>query len=296
MTEKIIHRVSVAGHLIEDLSYRELNEKKFAARLLECDKDPLYKIGGFFVFTDLPAAQYNLELSGQRFRRERFQFSAPLAEPIYFHPGDDELIVVVTSTSNGGTRIFFDEVILKKPIFRDSEVIGSGFSAKLAETLEIGAVNQARLTDLSGTPAVGTILRIIRDKSICLRHDPYSTVPTGFSRVVGKIMSATAPEVVLSGANLELQKVNGVNVVQNNIQGALVTTVELSGNKNVLGTERDVTTSSNEQGDYNLYFSRDSFITGVTIQAALNGFQTQTQTISLAPGERKKLDFQMQKI
>lgn len=294
MVEQIVQTASLVGHVIEDQSFESLSQSSFIAELISAQTVPEYKSGGFFVFSNLLAGNYTLRISGEQFQNAEFAVTVPLAPPLLESPGDDELIVVIKSLDNVATKIVFDTVILPQPFRVGSRVVAASFSGALAAKLEAGKVTNAKLNTLAGL-SVGDIVRVIRDQSIRLRYGPYSPLPPGLTRVVGRTRLTGSPARALEGVLIRLAAVNGTNVAASSVAGVNVITGQIAGQTVALGTERDTQTLSNANGDYNLYFNRPD-ITSITLEATRSGLQTATQTIAVTPKSRHRADFEMLKV
>lgn len=192
----------------------------------------------------------------------------PPSAPVFIDSrGDNELIVIVRSSedvvgNNGGKKINFDPVILTKEIRAGARVLSNtpqdNSSAKLGARLDAGLVSSARIEDTNGFDD-GSIVRIIRDKSIRMIFDPYFSFDAPITRVVGKVVSQQNPTVALPGAQVSLTEINGTAIDSEDVQGVeIFTGLDTSNSVIVLGTQRDVNTVTNDKGDYNLYFSNET--------------------------------------
>ncbi len=293
MTESFSQKSSLVGQVIEDFSYEPLDYQRFAAQLEGENKSPHYKTQGYFAFIDLLPGNYTLVVFGERFQTQRFPVTIPLAPVVFDQPGDNELMIVVKNVNTQNKRITFDADTIRKPIKSGAAVVAIGLSTKLTTTLDAGKVASARLESVTGINP-DSIVRIIRDRSIRLRFDPYYQAPAECTRIVGKVTLLDQAEFALQNARISMTKVNGAAVTVSDVGGAKVASVVIGGSKVVLGSERDLQTFANGKGDYNLYFSRD-VISSVTLQATLAGFQTATKTVAVTPRTRIRGDFQLAK-
>lgn len=310
MPETISQKVSLVGQVVEDLSFDPLESQRFNAALKGLNKQPYYKNGGYFAFTNLTPGTYTLIVSGERFQTQEIPVTIPAA-PIVFdpnkskldqllervvfaQPGDNELIVVVTNVNGGNQRISFDPVIVRRPIKANATVITKTTITKLAAKLDPGSVTSARLDSIAGINS-GDIVRIIRDSSIRMRFDPYANVLGESGRVTGTVTLQNQPQVFLKGASISLTEINGGAIAVADVGGAKVATAVIGGSQVVLGTERDIRTTSNDKGDYAIYFSRPD-ITSITLTVQLAGFQNANATIAVTAGTRVRADFQLVKI
>jgi len=307
MLESISQKVSLVGQLVEDLSYEPLDYQRFTAELKESQKAPHYKDNGYFAFTDLLAGNYILRVSGERFQTQEIPVTIPSA-PIVFdpnkskleqllkrvvfaQPGDNELIVVATNVNGGNTRITFEATSIGRPIAAGAEVLANGLITKLATRLDAGQVTSARLESVAGLN-VGDIVRIIRDRSIRMRFDPYAEATAQATRIVGEVTAKNEPTMTLPATTINMTKVNGQVVVISDVAGAQIATTTIAGKQVVLGTERDTKTFTNEKGDYTLYFGRED-VTEVTLEATRAGFQTATAVVAVTPRARIRANFQL---
>jgi hypothetical protein len=302
MTETFRHSVSLVGQVVEDLTYVPLSPNQFTATLVGVKKSPQYKQGGFFIFSNLRPGEYTLRVEGERFRPRQYAVTVPLEPsslgsppifdllPIFDQPGENELVVIVKNTNGGANRITFDPMILKKEIRAGALVLAPGFSARLAVELEVGEVRGASLDMVDGL-ATDSIVRIIRERSIRLKFDPYYLLPADLTQIIGSVVLRDAPGIPLEGVRVRLEQVNGLSVVLNDVAGATIATVGGGGTKVVLGTEMDVVTFTNHRGDYNFYFGPGQVFGNVTLEASLLGYLPQTKTITIIEKFRNLADF-----
>lgn len=292
MSETIVQRASLIGHVIEDLTYDNVRQTHFQATLVGLAQTPQYKRGGFFVFSDLPPGTYTLCIASQRFQPFEQRIVMPHPALILEVPGSNEVFVRVSSLN--ATRVTFETIRLIQPIRAGASLLGpAGFSATLAAGMDQGRVMEARIENVMGTLAAGDLVRIIRDRSIRLRFNPYAALPVVRARVIGTVRRQNVPELTLQGVQVRLIQVNGTNVVLHDIEGVSIGTVTLDGTSLILGSERDITTRTNQQGDYNLYFSAGDELTNVTVEVTRDGFQTQIIPIPISTGQRQRLDVQL---
>lgn len=283
------------------MTYNTINPSRFRADLADMTKMPEYNSDGFFVFSDLRDGDYALNISGRRLQTIIHSFTIPFPELIIDSAGDDELIVVIKSI-NGNNAVTFDPVILNREIRAGARVIANGFSTHLKSELAIGKRSQANLDDTAGL-ADGDIVRIIRDKSLRMKFDPYYEFPFKVTRVVGRVVT-DGLSTPLKDAEIRLTKVNDTDVLLTDVEGVKVATVEIGGGKIILGAEKDVTAKTNSNGDYNAYFDAGKFIEDntetdllqkIALEAALDGFQSASGESQIKTGERKVINFELSK-
>lgn len=215
----------------------------------------------------------------------------PNKPPLLDSHGDDELIVIARTVTPvvGGKTISFDPVVLPKGIRAGARVISDSLpansDAELTADLEPGYIKTARVKNADGI-VKDAIVRIVRDKSIRMTFDPYYLFASPITRVVGSVVSklSGAP---LPGAQVRLDKINDVEVKPNDVRGAKIYTgQDVNNNKIALGTEKDISATTNERGDYNLYFSNETLasyqITADTLEKLKNA--------NVPEEVRKKLD------
>jgi hypothetical protein len=207
-------------------------------------------------------------------------------------PGSNEVFVRVNSAD--ATRLIFEMILLSQPIRAGASVLGpAGFSATLAATLEPGKIIEARIANSAGTLTPGSIVRIIRDQSIRLLLNPYTSLPLGRTRLVGTVTRQPPPMIPLQGAQVRLIQVNGVSIVLHDVGGVHIGTAELNGTAMIVGTQRDMTTSTNDRGDYNLYFSVGDGLESAAIEVTFDGYQPAVVTVLLTAGQRQRVDVQL---
>jgi hypothetical protein len=292
MSETIVQRASLIGHVIEDLTYDNVRQTQFQATLVGLAQTPQYKRGGFFVFSDLPPGTYTLWIASQRFQPFEQRIVMPHPDLILEAPGSNEVFVRVSSLN--ATRVTFDTIRLTQPIRAGASLLGpAGFTATLAAGMDQGRVMEARIENVAGTLAAGDLVRIIRDRSIRLHFNPYTTLPVVRARVIGTVRRQNGPELTLQGVQVRLIQVNGTHVVLHDVEGVSIATVTLDGTSLILGSERDITTQTNQQGDYNLYFSAGDELTNVTVEVTRDGFQPQIIPIPINAGQRQRIDVQL---
>ena len=198
---------------------------------------------------------------------------------------------MVNNIDSSGNVITFDPMILRKEIRAGALVLAPGLATRLATTLDVGRVTHAKLGTVAGL-VVNAIVRIVRSQSIRLKFDPYHPLPFVHTRIVGKVVRRDAPEIPLQGAQVRLTHVNSAGVVLQEIVGARIATVAVNATATVLGTARDVITFTNNQGDYNLYFTGE-FFTEVTLEVTLDQYQPAVVSASLNAGQRQRVDVQL---
>jgi hypothetical protein len=321
MPETVSQTASLIGQVIEDVTYGALSPHAFDVQLGGVNRPPQYKDGGFFVFSDVRPGVYRLRIVGEGYQPQEHMVAVPLEPimfaspplvdlpplfdsppyvdalpafetfPIFEQPGDNELVVMVSSIDSSTDVMTFDPVILRKEIRAGALVLAPGFATRLRATLDVGRATRASLGAVAGL-STASIVRIIRGRSIRLKFDPYHPVPFAHTRIVGKVVRQDAPEVSLPGAQVRLTRVNNAHVVLHEIVGATVAAVTVGATATVLGTERDVVTLTNDQGDYHLYFTGD-FFADVTLEVTLARYQTQVKTNVVALNQRNIIDFQL---
>jgi len=265
------------------LVYENIAPARFQAELVDGKRPPEYKRDGFFVFSDLHEDEYTLKITGERLQPAILDVAIPgpstipdgtspenevAPKPVFLDSrGDNELIVIVRSAedvggNNGGRRINFDPMILAREIRAGALVVSNDLPldpvSRLAVSLEVGRVSSARVENADGLDQ-GSIVRIIRDNSIRMKFDPYYSFASPITRVVGKVVSLQNPAAPLAGARVRVTKINDTDLTTNDVHGVeIFTGVDVNGNTVVLGVEKDISTLTNEKGDYNLYFSNET--------------------------------------
>jgi hypothetical protein len=109
---------------------------------------------------------------------------------------------------------------------------------------------------------------------------------------VGTVTRQT-PLLPLQGAHVRLSQVNGVSIELHDVDGVSIGTAEMNGTAMILGTQRDITTSTNARGDYNLYFSIGNGLESATIEVTLDGYQPTVVPVGLNAGQRQRVDVQL---
>ncbi|MGP8330465.1 MAG: hypothetical protein ACT6FF_09150 [Methanosarcinaceae archaeon] len=304
MIEKIIQKLSIAGQVIEDVTFQVIEPNRFNVQIhtghqeninpapRPVNKFAQYKEGGFFVYSNLLPADYTLRIMGKNFQDHNLPITIPSPDRFIDASNENHLFVVVKEIKTDPTRVLFDPVILYKNIEAGSPVQSNGFSTTLASELTTGRKEQAILTDVTGL-TVGMILCIQRNMpQIRLKFDPYSTIPVQVTSIVGKIVSAQNPKITLEGVNVRLKEVNDEDVTLQSVGAIEVATVDVSGVK-ILGVERDILTKTNKNGDYILYFTQDDFIQKVTVEVSLDGYQTEIKSKDIERNKRNAINFHL---
>lgn len=292
MSDTIVQTASLVGQVIEDLTYEPLSPSQFQAELVGVARVPQYKPGGFFVFSDLALGTYTLRLVSQRFQTFEQGVTMPPPDLMIEAPGSNEAFVLVTSAD--ATRIGFDAVLLTQTIRAGASILGpGGFSTTLAADLEHGRVMEAMIENSVGTLAPGAVVRIVRDRSIRLQFAPFTTLPVVRARLVGAVGRQSAPLVSLPGAQARLTQVNGVDIVLHDVAGLTIGTVTLNSTTLIVGTEQDIVTETNPNGDFNLYFSVGDGLENVTVAVTLDGYQPETITTAINAGQRQYIAVQL---
>lgn len=179
--------------------------------------------------------------------------------------GDDELFIIarkVTGSDSSIQNIEFDPVILMQPILAGSpifspDISGSG-PAMLASPLVTGQVKAAAINNGNGVKQ-DSVIRIVRQSSIRLKFDPYYLFPTEITRVFGKAVSIKNSELPLSSVRIQVIEINDAPVVKIAVNETIVATGKaLNGDIIALGAEKDISTLSNKNGDYHIYFSNET--------------------------------------
>ncbi len=304
MSETLVQSASLVGHVIEDLTYDSLRPTQFQAALSGLTQPPQYKPGGFFVFSDLAPGTYTLRIDSPRFQALEQSVTIPHPGLVFEVSGSNEVFVHVNNVN--GTRISFDTTRLTQPIRAGAPVLGpAGYTATLTADLDVGRILEIRVENVTGTLAAGDLVRIIRDRSIRLPFHPAARLPVSATRLVGTVTRQSAPDIPLPGAQVQLTRVNDIDVVLQDIAGVQLGTVSFNGTTTVVGAERDLTTHTNQQGDYNLYYSAELSELGtgpgsptqetevevpITVEVTLDGFQSQTIPILMRAGQRQRID------
>ncbi len=292
MTDRLAHRASLVGQVVEDLTFEPLDPGRLAAEM--AGRHARVKDGGFFVFADLAPGDYGLRLAGERLETQEIPVTLPFAPLRLARPGDNELLVTVASTDPAERRITFEPALLPKRIPAGAAVLAAGVETRLAAELAAGPAVGARLESVDGL-APGMIVRIVRERSIRLRPDPYATLPSGLTRLVGRVTRAVPAGHPVAGATVRLRRLGAAEVEIRDVAGAAIAAIAvIEGTSRPLGTEGDVTARTNARGDYHLYFSDAFFPAAVTLEASAPGLATAVRTADAGRGERRRVDFQME--
>jgi len=294
--------VVISGNVIADLTYEPMEPGEFSAVLEQAGRAPLYKHGGFFVFTNVVPGDYVLRLLAQHFQPQEFPVTIPYPPDVFdsplsldttrafSRPGDNELIIVVQGVNSTTGRISFSPEILTKSIPPGSQVLALGFSAQLAEKLEPGLISSASLSSAAGL-VTGDIVRIIRGESVRMRYDPYDDRPSSLTHITGRIALADDPSVSIAGAQVRLTQVDGLSVTTTYIEGAHIAVLGSGASTVVLGTDADITAATDDAGTYTIYSTKAQNWTSVTLQVSKSGFLPQTLSFPVFPLQRNRADF-----
>lgn len=279
--EKRIQRASLVGHVVEDLVFENVSPSRFRAELVGGWPAPQYKPEGFFVFSGLREGDYTVRITGERLQTATVAVTVPAQTHVFLDSrGDNELVVIARAVDNddespAGRKITFDPVILTKQIRAGARVLSEDVAgdppSTLLAPLDVGEVSVARVENGAGL-AQGSIVRVVRDRSIRMNPDPYYIFAAPVTRVVGRVVSKQNPARPLAGARVAVTGVNGAAVTANDVRGVgIFTGVDAGGRSIVLGAEKDISALTNERGDYNLYFSNETLagyrVTDAAVQA-----------------------------
>jgi hypothetical protein len=291
MREQVIETASLAALVIEDLVYEPLDPGTYTAQLAGTKATAFYKPGGLFAFANIPVGAATLQLGGGNFQNQDYNVTIPGVSPPFFEQGANDLIVIATAVNGTGNNISFNPVILTSGISAGAAVLATGFSTTLASSLDEGQVSQAKLASL-GALAAGSVVRIVRNPGVRLKYSPYYSFPNPVTQIIGHVTGGTSG-VGVQEVQMSLVSVGGNPVTTTNVAGANVATLATAGGTIVLGTSRDVTTLTNNSGDYHFYFALNQPSGSTVIQASLAGYQTQTLTVNAVASARTRADFQL---
>ena len=206
--EKTVQRASLIGHVVEDLIFENVTPAMFRAELVGGGAAPQYKQDGFFIFSGLREGNYTLRLTGERLQPATVEVAVPAQTHVFLESlGDNELVVIVRGVQDdnenaGGKKITFDPVILTKQIRAGARVVSNAIPgdppANLSAPLDVGEVSTARVENGVGL-AQGSIVRIIRDRSVRMNLGPYYMFASPTTRVVGRVVSKQNPARPLAG-------------------------------------------------------------------------------------------------
>lgn len=298
-------KASLATQVIEDLTFRPVDPGRFQAELAEVARQPTYKAGGYFVFSDLVPGDYTLRVAGAGFQTWQRSLPVPpqpgsddpVQRVLLELPGEDEVFVhvnrILPGNGNANPRIAFDPIVLNRPLPSGAAVLAKGFSGRLAGPLGLGPTSSAALQSVDGLEE-GSLLRMVRSEALRLKFDPYSPAPDGLIRILGRVSGrSSAP---LPGARIELLEINGAALKADTDSGLEIYTVNSPSGPLILGPEKDISTLSNLRGDYNIYLNPRQ---GMTLQSALlratrDGLEPQVGRLEATGAKlRQVLDFEL---
>ncbi len=292
MPDRRDHQAALVGQVVEDLSFEPLDPDRLQADVAGGRRRAEVKAGGFFVFSDLAPGAYRLRLAGERLEPQEIPVTLPFAPLRLARPGDNELVIAVEAVDAAERRITFEPALLPRPIPAGAPVLAAGVETRLAKELPAGPAVAARLESAGGL-APGALVRIVRERSIRLRPDPYATLPGGLTRLVGRVARAVTGQPV-AGAEVRLLRLGDAEVEVRDVAGAPIAVVA-AGRLRLLGTERDVACRTNARGDYHLYFPDGLFPAAVTLAASAVGLAPASRTVEVSRGERQAVDFRMER-
>src|SRR5262245_22454817 len=81
MPETVSQTASLIGQVIEDVTYEAMSPRQYQVQLVGMQRPPQYKLGGFFVFSNLRPGSYRLRIAGERFQPQEHLITIPL-EPV----------------------------------------------------------------------------------------------------------------------------------------------------------------------------------------------------------------------
>jgi hypothetical protein len=300
MSESTTERVALYGRTADDLTRCVLPGEAIDAVLTATGQWALRKDDGYFVFANLPpsVSGYEVAVSARSYQARSLTVSLPTtaAVPITY-PGEDELFVAVTTVDSGTRRVSFDRIPFLPRIAAGARVRGiGGFTATLSETLEGSDVDFATLSSVAGL-AAGGLLRFVRSERLVLAPGPYYPFDPTTTLVSLKVVENGPDALPLGNAAIAIDEVNGKAITTTAVQGAHLHRVALSASSSLLlGTDRAIRTRTNERGDAVLYFPANTPITALRLQLHRAGFHPSTQTLTVAPGNRVRATFVLNRV
>lgn len=269
-------KLSFFGRLADEITREVIPYKNLKVSIQNHRAVPLYKEDGFFVFSDLEQGDYRFQLSAPSYQSRIVEKNLPpgLLVELSFH-GEDDFYVLINEVQNGtGKRVTFANIPFLKTIPVGAAVFGeSGFSTTLTSTLEGENIGFADLNDVTGLSA-GEILRFVRSNNIMMRPGPYYPFEPGTTVLALKIADNSTPDKPpLANVRCQIIKVNNVGLSTSNVGGVDIKTVTMPGGPTlVLGTEKDITTYSDERGTAVFYYPVDTVIGELTLNISTPGY------------------------
>ena len=253
-------RVSFFGRFADELSRSDISKGSFQVSLNGSSRQPHFKDDGFFVFADLRPSPppYVLQATSSLYQDKSFSAVLPANTMVELSfPGEDELIVLVTTVDAAQNRVNFNNIAFLPPVAEGAVVRGpGGFSATLAETLEGNDVGFALLSSVTGLNS-GDPLRIVRSPRMLLRPGPYYQFPAGTTLLALSVVENAPGAEPIAGAQMQITQVNAQPVTAINVGGVNLNRAELPGIPPIpvmLGPVEAVITHSNSRGHAIFYY------------------------------------------
>jgi hypothetical protein len=284
--------LSFHGRIADDLGREALSPEDFRVSSAAPAQVALHKPDGHFCFVDLRPrpADYVFEVASQRYQPRSLRMNLPGAAPIELrYPGEDEVYLQAKTVNPASKQITFDAIPFLARVRSGAEVLGpGGFSTTLAADLGGVDVTSALLDNATGL-AAGAVLRVVRSHNIVLKPGAAYPFPAGLTVAAVTVVEDGRGAGIISGARVELRKVNTLVPSSATVGGVVVRHVALAGppaRTLILGLDKDLETATDARGRAVFYFAGAQPLTALEIAVSQPGFVTATSVIAVTPGQR----------
>lgn len=295
MSDRLGSTLSFFGRLTDDLRREPAGAGEFRVTLGSPPKEASYKQDGHFAFADLrpSALPYSFLLLDGLYQGRQFDKALPGAAPVELaYDGEDETYVLVKAVNAGSKQITFDAIPFLPKLRRGAPVLGvAGFSTTLAEDLAGVDATTAVLTSVAGL-ATGTLLRLVRSRSLCAKAGPYYSFPEGTTLLYLRVVEDVPEELPLAGVRIRIAKLNGVTPSSATVSGVVLRTLSLAGppvQELILGKTADLDTFTEGRGNAVFYFPGHWSLSALELELSCSGYVTATLLVPLAAGQRTSL-------
>jgi len=293
--DQFANTLSFFGRFVDDFTRQPLATADVRVLLGGLAEEAIYKPDGFFVFLNIKpsASDYEFQVLSSLYQRRSFKMAQVTAAPVEISfGGEDEIYVVVRTTNTASNQIMFDPIPFLPIIPKGALVLGeANFSATLKNDLGGVDVKSASLDSVSSL-AVGTLLRIIRSRSLVAKPGSYWPFPAGTTILAIKIVEDAPGEIPLNGARARLQSVNTQNPVTKTIGSVPIKQISLSispPQELILGTEEDLNIFMDSRGNGVFYFPGQWPISSLGIEFSHPGYISRVELITLTSGKRSSV-------
>ncbi len=244
-------RGSLAGQVVEDLSFRPLAASEFEAQLKGQPGKAYKKAGGYFCFPSLQPGGYQLQITGRGLQTFQHEVRVTDGPCLLQTHGQNEFWARVedSRTTAEGTEISFKPMNLPRPIEAGAPVIGPNFRGRLVHRLGPG-VEAAAFIDTEEPIRAGRLIRLVRNWSCRARLGPFRQLAPRMLSLAGLVRLGGAP---LAGASVRIKTIDDKRLFWHRVGEARLATLGRVGT--LLGAAGDLEMKTDRRGLYHLYLS-----------------------------------------